>query len=43
MKTLQEETLGKSFETLLSLITEGITLEYKGQDAIKFPVNKLQL
>lgn len=27
-----------SFESLFSLITEGITLEYKGQDAIKIPV-----
>lgn len=29
-----------SFESLFSLITEGITLEYKGQDAIKVPVSK---
>ena len=29
-----------SFESLFSLITEGITLEYKGQDAIKLPVEK---
>ncbi len=29
-----------NFESLFSLITEGITLEYKGQDAIKLPVNK---
>jgi hypothetical protein len=29
-----------SFESLFSLITEGITLEYKGQDAIKLPINK---
>lgn len=29
-----------SFERLFSLITEGITLEYKGQDAIKLPVQK---
>jgi len=29
-----------SFESLFSLITEGITLEYKGQDAIKIPVSK---
>lgn len=29
-----------NFENLFSLITEGITLEYKGQDAIKIPVNK---
>lgn len=29
-----------SFESLFSLITEGITLEYKGQDAIKLPVQK---
>jgi len=28
------------FESLFSLITEGITLEYKGQDAIKLPVQK---
>lgn len=28
------------FESLFSLITEGITLEYKGQDAIKLPVTK---
>jgi hypothetical protein len=28
------------FESLFSLITEGITLEYKGQDAIKLPVAK---
>ncbi len=28
------------FENLFSLITEGITLEYKGQDAIKLPVTK---
>lgn len=27
-----------SFESLFSVITEGITLEYKGQDAIKIPV-----
>ena len=27
-----------NFESLFSLITEGITLEYKGQDAIKLPV-----
>lgn len=29
-----------SFESLFSLITEGITLEYKGQDAIQIPVEK---
>jgi hypothetical protein len=29
-----------NFESLFSLITEGITLEYKGQDAIKLPVSK---
>jgi hypothetical protein len=29
-----------SFESLFSLITEGLTLEYKGQDAIKLPVQK---
>jgi len=29
-----------SFESLFSLITEGITLEYKGQDAISVPVEK---
>ena len=29
-----------NFESLFSLITEGITLEYKGQDAISFPVEK---
>lgn len=29
-----------NFESLFSLITEGITIEYKGQDAIKLPVNK---
>lgn len=29
-----------SFESLFSLITEGITLEYKGQDAIKLPVQR---
>lgn len=29
-----------NFESLFSLITEGITLEYKGQDAIKLPVHK---
>lgn len=29
-----------SFESLFSLITEGITLEYKGQDAVKIPVSK---
>jgi hypothetical protein len=29
-----------NFESLFSLITEGITLEYKGQDAIKLPVEK---
>jgi hypothetical protein len=28
------------FESLFSLITEGLTLEYKGQDAIKLPVSK---
>jgi hypothetical protein len=28
-----------NFEALFSLITEGITLEYKGQDAIKLPVS----
>lgn len=28
------------FERLFSLITEGITIEYKGQDAIKLPVTK---
>ncbi len=28
------------FERLFSLITEGITIEYKGQDAIKLPVSK---
>ena len=27
-----------NFEILFSLITEGITLEYKGQDAVKIPV-----
>jgi hypothetical protein len=29
-----------SFESLFSIITEGITLEYKGQDAIKIPIEK---
>lgn len=29
-----------NFESLFSLITEGITLEYKGQDAIQIPVEK---
>jgi hypothetical protein len=29
-----------NFENLFSLITEGITLEYKGQDAITVPVEK---
>lgn len=29
-----------NFESLFSLITEGITLEYKGQDAIQVPVEK---
>ena len=29
-----------NFEQLFSLITNGITLEYKGQDAIKLPVSK---
>lgn len=29
-----------SFESLFSVITEGITIEYKGQDAIKIPVEK---
>ena len=29
-----------NFENQFSLITEGITLEYKGQDAIKVPVEK---
>lgn len=29
-----------NFESLFSLITEGITLEYKGQDAIKLPVSE---
>lgn len=29
-----------NFESLFSLITEGITLEYKGQDAIKLPVQQ---
>jgi hypothetical protein len=29
-----------NFESLFSLITEGITLEYKNQDAIKLPVQK---
>lgn len=29
-----------TFESLFSLITEGITLEYKGQAAIKMPVQK---
>jgi hypothetical protein len=29
-----------NFEALFSLITEGITLEYKGQDAVKLPVKK---
>ena len=29
-----------NFEQLFSLITEGITLEYKGQDAVKLPVSK---
>lgn len=29
-----------NFESLFSLITEGITLEYKGQDAISIPVEK---
>lgn len=29
-----------AFESLFSLITEGITLEYKGQDAIKLPVQR---
>lgn len=29
-----------NFESLFSVITEGITLEYKGQDAIQIPVEK---
>lgn len=29
-----------NFESLFSLITEGITLEYKGQDAVKLPVQR---
>lgn len=29
-----------NFESLFSIITEGITLEYKGQDAISIPVEK---
>jgi len=29
-----------NFENLFSLITEGITLEYKGQDALSIPVEK---
>jgi len=29
-----------NFESLFSLITEGITLEYKGKDAVKLPVSK---
>ncbi len=29
-----------NFESLFSLITEGITLEYKGQDAIKLPIEE---
>jgi hypothetical protein len=29
-----------AFENLFSLITEGITIEYKGQDAIHIPVEK---
>ena len=29
-----------TFESLFSLITEGITIEYKGQDAIKLPIQK---
>jgi len=29
-----------SFESLFSLITEGLTLEYKGQDAVKLPISK---
>lgn len=29
-----------NFESLFSLITEGITLEYKGQNAIKLPVER---
>lgn len=29
-----------NFESLFSLITEGITLEYKGQDAISIPVER---
>lgn len=29
-----------NFESLFSVITEGITIEYKGQDAIKIPVEK---
>jgi len=29
-----------NFENLFSLITEGITLEYKGQDAVKLPIEK---
>lgn len=29
-----------NFENLFSLITEGITLEYKGQDAVKLPVTQ---
>lgn len=29
-----------NFESLFSLITEGITLEYKGQDAIQIPVEE---
>jgi SOS response regulatory protein OraA/RecX len=29
-----------NFESLFSVITEGITIEYKGQDAIKIPISK---
>ena len=29
-----------NFEALFSVITEGLTIEYKGQDAIKIPVEK---
>lgn len=29
-----------SFESLFSVITEGLTIEYKGKDAIKIPVEK---
>jgi hypothetical protein len=27
-----------NFESLFSIITEGLTIEYKGRDAIKLPV-----